>query len=272
MARGRVRAVRLRGLAPLVALAALALAPPHARAQGNFEIQVYGSELTAPGQTMVELHSNTAVLGTTRTENRIVRTQGAVHETLEITHGFTPWFETGFYLFTSIQPDSGWEWVGDHIRPRVRVPESWEWPVGVSLSLEAGYQRREFSEDTWTLEIRPIVDQKIERWYWSFNPALERSLKGANANAGFSFAPAAKVSYDVVPRVAAGLEYYGDIGPIDRIDRPRDQQHMIFPVVDIDLGPRWEFNFGVGIGLTPATDRLIVKMILGYRFGPLPNH
>jgi len=279
MARDRVRAVRARAMAPVVALAAFVVAAaafvvaaPQARAQGNFEIQVYGSELTAPGQTMVELHSNTAVLGTTRTENGIVRTQGAVHETLEITHGFTPWFETGFYLFTSIQPDGGWEWVGDHIRPRVRAPASWGWPVGVSLSLEAGYQRREFSEDTWTLEIRPIVDQMVGPWYWSFNPALERSLKGANANAGFFFAPAAKVSYDVLPRVAAGLEYYGDIGPIDHIDRPRDQQHMIFPVVDIDLGPRWEFNFGVGVGLTPATDRLIVKMILGYRFGPLPNH
>jgi len=89
-------------------LAALGVAPTPARAQGNFEIQVYGSELTAPGQTMVELHSNTAVLGTTRTEHRIVRTQDAAHETLEVTHGFTPWFETGFYLFTSVQPDSGW--------------------------------------------------------------------------------------------------------------------------------------------------------------------
>jgi len=90
MARGRVHAVRPRALALVVALAALASAPSPARAQGNFEIQVYGSEIAAPGQTMVELHSNTAVLGTTRTENGIVRTQGAVHETLEITHGFTP--------------------------------------------------------------------------------------------------------------------------------------------------------------------------------------
>jgi len=256
-----------------VAAAALALSvgltPSPALAQGNFEIQVYGSELTAPGQTMIELHSNTAVKGTTRTEDGVVRTQGAVHETLEITHGFTPWFETGFYLFTSIQPDSGWEWVGDHIRPRVRVPGSWGWPVGVSLSNEIGYQRRAFSSDTWTWEIRPIIDQKLGAWYWSFNPALEKSLKGENSGSGFAFTPAAKVSHDVTSRVAAGLEYYGDIGPISHIDPPRKQQHMIFPVVDVDLGPRWEFNLGVGAGLTSSTDRLIIKMILGYRFGPL---
>ena len=245
-------------------------APTPVDAQGNFEVQVYGSELTAPGQTMLELHSNTAVQGTTRTEDGVVRTQGAVHETLEVTHGFTPWFETGFYLFTSIQPDSGWEWVGNHIRPRVRVPESWQWPVGVSLSTELGYQRREFSTDTWTWEIRPIVDQKIGRWYWALNPAVEKSLKGDNADKGFGFIPAAKVSYDITARVAAGLEYYGDIGPISHIDPPRKQQHLIFPVLDVDFGPRWEFNVGVGAGLTPGTDRLIIKMILGYRFGPLP--
>ena len=93
-------------------------------AQGNFEIQVYGSDTMEPGKTMFELHSNMAIRGTTTHEEGVFPTQHAVHETIEITHGFTPWFETGFYIFTSIQPDAGWKWVGDHIRPRVRVPES----------------------------------------------------------------------------------------------------------------------------------------------------
>ena len=201
-------------------ISSLATAP--AWAQGNFEIQVYGSELTAPGQTTVELHSNSAIKGTTHTEDGVVRTQGAVHETLEVTYGFTEWFETGFYVFTSIQPDSSWQWVGDHIRPRARIPEAWHWPVGVSLSMEFGYQQRDFSTDTWTWEIRPIVDQKIGRWYWAFNPAVDKSLKGDNSGKGFSFTPAAKVSYDVTSRVAAGLEYYGDLGA-DRAHRSAAQ-------------------------------------------------
>ena len=76
--------------------------PGVASAQGNFEIQVYGSETVEPGTTMVELHSNVAIKGTTTKEDGIFPTQHAAHETIEITHGFTPWFETGFYLFTSI--------------------------------------------------------------------------------------------------------------------------------------------------------------------------
>jgi hypothetical protein len=60
--------------------------------------------------------------------------------------------------------------VGDHIRPRVHAPQKWHWPVGVSLSTEFGYQRAAFSPDTWTWEIRPIVDRKIGPWYLAFNP------------------------------------------------------------------------------------------------------
>jgi hypothetical protein len=32
------------------------------------------------------------------------------------------------------------------------------------------------------------------------------------------------------------------------------------------LGPKWEFNFGVGAAVTHSTDHLIVKCILGRRF------
>jgi hypothetical protein len=237
-----------------------------AAAQENFEIQVYGSETVAPGATMVELHSNVAAKGSTRTNDHILRTQGAFHETLEVTQGWTSWFETGFYVFTSIQPDTTWEWVGDHIRPRVRAPESWELPVGLSLSAEVGYQRRAFSADTWTLELRPIIDKQWQRWYVSINPTLDRAIKGESVDRGFEFSPAAKVSYNVTPKVAVGLEYYGSLGRVTHFDRPHDQQHQLFPVIDLDLGPRWEFNAGVGFGLTPSTDRLIIKMILGYRF------
>jgi hypothetical protein len=243
------------------------LLPAGVAAQDNFEIQVYGAKTVEPGKTMVELHSNITVRGTTHKVKGVLPTEHALHETLEITHGFTPWFETGFYLFTSVQPKTGWEWVGDHIRPRLRIPESWHWPIGVSLSTELGYQRRAFSTDTWTWEIRPIIDQQQGRWYWSFNPVLERTLKGENVKRGFEFSPNFKLSYDITPTVSGGLEYYGALGPLTGFDRLTEQQHQLFPVVDLNLGPQWECNAGVGIGLTRSTDPLLVKLILGYRFG-----
>ena len=232
----------------------------------NFEVQVYGSETLPPLKTMFETHTNMALRGTTRTVDGVLPTQYALHETIEITQGFTPWFETGFYLFTSLQSDGSLQWVGDHIRPRVRAPESWEWPVGASLSLEFGYQRREFSTDTWTLEIRPIIDKEIGPWYVSLNPTLDLSFKGQNSNKGPEFAPNLKISYEFTELISGGIEYYGALGPLKGFDPLKQQEHMLFSVVDLDLGPEWELNMGVGFGLTPATDRLLIKMILGYRF------
>src|SRR5208337_3298703 len=139
--------------------------PVHA--QDNYEIQVYSSEATPKNVTMVEIHSNFTLDGSKRMINGVLPSNHAMHETLEITQGWTDWFETGFYVFTSIQPGGsgggGWNWVGDHIRPRFTAPESWHLPVGVSISQEIGYQRRKFAEDSWNYELRPIIDKKLGR-------------------------------------------------------------------------------------------------------------
>jgi hypothetical protein len=149
----------------------------------------------------------------------------------------------------------------------VRVPEEWKWPVGVSLSLEFGYQRAVYSPDIWTLEIRPIVDKTVGKWYLSFNPTVDRSFHGPSVSAGLVFSPNVKVGYDVTKKVNAGIEYYGSLGPITGFDPLRDQMQQIFAVTDLNFSKDWEFNFGVGVGMTGATDHLIVKMIIGRRFG-----
>ena len=64
-----------------------------ARAQDNHEIQVYGSELFDPGHTMVELHSNFTIDGSKTIIDGVYPTNHAEHETVEITHGFTDYFE-----------------------------------------------------------------------------------------------------------------------------------------------------------------------------------
>jgi len=239
---------------------------PYLAAQGNYEIQVYGSETVAPRTTMVEMHSNFTAKGDPAPLDGTAPTHHAEHQTVEITQGLNSWSELGFYLFTSEQNGHGVQWVGDHLRPRVRVPESWHWPVGASLSMEFGYQRARFDPDTWTWEIRPIVDKEIGRWYMAVNPALERSWHGPGVSASLGFTPAVKVSYDFTKKIAGGVEYYADYGSIRSIAPLHDQQQQIFPAIDLNVSPAWEFNFGVGIGATASTDHLIVKAIVGRRF------
>ncbi|MBI3667587.1 MAG: transporter [Acidobacteria bacterium] len=252
---------------PLKLIAALVwLAGAAALAQDNYEIQVYGVETVAPGHTMVETHTNFTVQGTKTMVDGVRPTNRSWHETIEITRGFTPWFETAIYIFTSAEPGYGLSGVGDHIRPRFRAPESWHWPVGVSLSQEFGYQRRVYSTNTWTWEIRPIIDRQLGPWYLSFNPTVDKSFKGEDAHRGLEFSPNFKFSYNVTKKVAAGLEYYGALGPIGNFDPMRVEQQQIMPAIDLNLSPNWEFNLGVGVGVTSSTDHLLVKMIVGYRF------
>lgn len=249
-----------------VLLIAFVLPSCLATAQDNYEIQVYGADTVEPGSTMLEFHTNFTAQGSTAVVNGVAPTNHAVHETIEITQGVNDWFETGFYIFTSARAGDGWDWVGDHIRPRFRIPEKWHWPVGVSLSNEVGYQRPKFSEDTWTWEMRPIVDKKIGPWYLSFNPTIEKALHGQNVEQGFEFSPNAKISYDFTKVITAGLEYYGAVGPILGFDPLAEQQQQFFPSIDLNVSPEWELNFGVGWGVTRSTDHLILKGIIGRRF------
>lgn len=234
--------------------------------QDNYEIQVYSYDIVPPKTTMVEIHSNFTVDGQKQVVHGVVPSNHAEHETLEVTQGWTNWFETGFYVFSSIQPDDGWEWVGDHIRPRIAAPESWHLPVGLSVSQEIGYQRRKFAEDSWNYELRPIIDKKIGSWYFDFNPTFDRALHGLNTGKGWEFSPNVKVSYDLTRKITGGFEYYGGLGPLSNFDPINQQSQQIFPTIDLNLSPDWEFNFGVGVDVANSSDHLIVKCIVGRRF------
>lgn len=66
--------------------------------------------------------------------------------------------------------------------------------------------------------------------------------------------------------VSPGIEYYGGLGPIGNFLPSSQQQQLLFAVVDLNFDPKWEFNFGVGMGLTHDSDGVILKLILGRRF------
>ena len=234
-------------------------------AQDNYEIQVYGAPTVKKGSTMFELHSNYTKIGSTETKNAVYATNHIFHETIEVTHGFTDNFEIGFYMFNAIGSDGRTAYVGSHIRPRIAAPEKWKLPFGLSLSTEVGYQKSHYSEDDWSLEIRPIIDKTINKWYVALNPAFDRSLHGLNKSQGFTFSPNVKASYALSKIIAPGIEYYGSVGPVNKFLPYNQQNEQIFLTLDVDFSADWELNLGYGFGLTDATDKSIIKMILGRR-------
>jgi hypothetical protein len=232
-------------------------------AQNNYEIQVYASPTQTVHSTMFELHSNYTFNGSTQTVDGVIPSNHSLHETLEITTGITPVFEIGAYLFTNYTPGYGYQIVGTHLRPRVMAPADWGIPFGLSLSVEIGYQKPAYATDTWSIEIRPIVDKTWGKLYVSVNPTFGISLQSQYNNSVPTFEPNVKISYNVFQNTALGIEYYGDMGPINQFDQGSQQNHAIFIAYDLQNNAKWELNVGAGFGLTPSTDPFVLKVILG---------
>jgi len=264
--KGSKSLTRFLQLACTFALTALGLPAWSARAQDLFEIQVYPYETVAPRHTMVEFHMNYNPSGTKQTESGQFPNNHQFHFTIEITHGLSRSWELGGYLVTAYVPGVGPKFAGSRIRPRFRIPESWHLPFRLSVSTELGFNKHQFDPNTITLEIRPILEKEIGKWYFSVNPDLTKSFHGPDAHRGLGFEPGVKVSYSLTKLIAPGFEYYGETGAIAHFLPLHQQHHLIFPTLDLNVSPNWELNFGVGRGLTGTSEHWIIKWIIGRRF------
>jgi outer membrane putative beta-barrel porin/alpha-amylase len=251
----------------LVVTALVWAAAPIVSAQDLFEIQVYPYETVEPGRTMVELHTNYFPSGTTEAAPGEFPENHQSHVTIEVTHGFTKYFECAGYLVMAAHvPNEGGRFAGARIRPRFRLPETPNLFFNISISFELGFNQSEFEANTRTLEIRPIFEHAQGRFYLSINPDLSKALKGPDSDEGPEFEPGVKASWNVTKTIAAGVEYYGATGDITNFEPRSQQHHMIFPTVDLDVSPDWELNFAVGRGLTGTSEHWVVKSIVGYKF------
>ena len=71
----------------LLTLPLCLIAATSARAQDNYEVQVYGADTSCPARTMVELHSNFTFEGSKTMVDGVRPDNHALHETIEITQG-----------------------------------------------------------------------------------------------------------------------------------------------------------------------------------------
>jgi hypothetical protein len=109
------------------------------------------------------------------------------------------------------------------------------------------------------MEIRPIVGRRKGDYEFIINPIVDLGF-GHNGDA--IFAPAARFARKFGENFSLGVEYYTDLGPIQNFVPFNEQQHNIYAVVDFKIG-RFDVDAGIGYGLTPGSDRVMAKMIIG---------
>jgi hypothetical protein len=75
------------------------------------------------------------------------------------------------------------------------------------------------------------------------------------------FAPAARAACNVGTGFALAIEHYADFGPVRHLKSGADQAQTVFAVIDYGSS-RHAVEFGVGKGLTRASDSWVAKLML----------
>src|SRR3982074_3742432 len=235
-------------------------------AKATDEIQVYNAGIAAVGQFTIQQHLNYIPLGVKAAPfpGGLI-SHNSINGTPEFAYGVTDWWEVGLYLPFAIKDQ---QFLSDSFKLRTLfvTPHAEQRDFFYGVNFEFSNTTPKFSQTRFGMEIRPIVGVRNADYEFIFNPIVDISFgKFGEAD----FVPAARLARKLGPDLFVGLEYYADFGKIGDFPKLADQQHTLFAVTDFKLGVV-DVNFGVGYGLTPASDRFVIKTILGYAF-PVPG-
>jgi hypothetical protein len=250
----------------LTAMSAAAF-PRYASAVDAFEIQVYDGTANDRGQPGLELHVNSVPSGLATASPPELPPHHQTHFTLEPSFGLTSFWEPGAYLQFALLPDGSFDFAGTKLRSKLMIPTSIGPGFRLGCNFELSWVRPAFDSERWGGEIRPIIAWENARWHVAANPILQLSFAGTAPG----FAPALMAAFKIEGVVSFGLEYYADTGSIVSPAPAASQQHYLFEVVNL-LGFRdVEVNLGVGEGLSAGSNRIVAKVIVGYRFTSLAS-
>jgi len=235
-------------------------------AKATDEIQVYNAGIAAPGQFTIQQHLNYVPLGVKEPPfpGGLI-SHNSINGTPEFAYGVTDWWEVGLYLPFAIKDQ---QFLSDAFKLRTLfvLPNAEQRNFFYGVNFEFSNTMPKFSQSRFGLEIRPIIGVRNADWEFIVNPIVDVSF-GKYGEADFT--PAARVARKLAPDTFVGLEYYADFGEIGNFSKLADQQHTLFAVTDFKAGV-FDVDFGVGYGLTPGSDRWVVKTIVGYAF-PVPG-
>jgi hypothetical protein len=259
---------RIRACVVAVAIGAAAT-PAVARAQGD-EIQVYTGGLAAKGVFNLTLHNNYTPDGiTTPSFPGAVVSHKSLNGVPEWAYGVSSWFELGMYLpLYSRDADMGWGLNGVKLRTLFAVPNGDDRRFVYGANFEFSYNAERWDTSRFTSEIRPIIGWHLRPVDVIFNPIFDTSFDGLN---NLEFVPSTRIAYNMSPAWAVAIEEYADFGTLDDLAPAAEQAHQLFAVVD-HSSPSLDVQFGLGFGLTSASDGLTLKLILAHDFNkPRPK-
>jgi hypothetical protein len=228
------------------------------------EIQVYDGSIAEQGQFNLTLHSNFTPIGVkTPAFAGAVVSDKSFNGVPEWAYGVTDWFEAGLYfpLYSIAKTDGhGTEAMfnGSKIRLLFVVPHADDRTFFYGANFEFSVNAKHWDASRFTSEVRPILGWHLHPIDIIVNPILDTAYDGVG---NLDFAPATRVAYNWSKRWAVAVEEYDDFGPLHHFHSIDDQSHELWGVVDHQIG-QLSVEVGAGVGLTSASDRFTLKLIL----------
>jgi hypothetical protein len=261
-----------RRIAAASALAALVAGAGAACATVQDEIQVYTDDINKAGEVGLELHTNYTPSGVGPSYRGEVPANHALRLTPELSYGLSRDWEAGLYLPMILDQNGDFNLAGAKLRLKWLPFQLGEDGVGWYGGANAELSRvgRRYSQSRWQSELRPIIGYKASDWHFAFNPILDWDMSDGFQSAEPTFVPSVKLMKEVAKGIALGAEYYSEMGKIGHILPWNQQDNRLYAVIDYDMQPL-VFNFGVGRGLTDASDKWTVKAIIEVPLQPKAN-
>jgi len=237
--------------------------PAAAWAQSD-EIQVYDGGLAKVGQFNLTLHNNFTPNGI-----KMPAFPGGVtpdkswNGVPEWALGVTRWFEAGLYLpLYSHDKDMGFGYNGFKLRSLFAVPNADDRRFFYGANFEFSINAKRWDSTHFTSEVRPIIGWHLGRLDVIVNPIVDTAYDGWG---NLEFVPSARLAWNPSKKYAFAVEEYADFGPVSGFFPAGQQSHQIYGVFDYNF-KELSLEAGAGFGVTSASDKVTLKLILSYDF------
>lgn len=250
--------------AALLLVFCLITVPAYLHAQTD-EIQVYDGEIAPVGIFNVMVHNNFTPRGRTKPDYPgAIIADHSFQVTAEWAYGVKPWMEQGLYLpvTSPYSTNHGSTINGFKIRELFVRPNAHNHTFFYAANFEFSVNRNYWEPRTISSEIRPIIGFHLHPWDIVYNPIVDTDYTGGPGNLQYN--PAGRVAYNLNDKWAVAAEAYDSFGPLNGFLPLRQQFHEVWATMDY-TNPKFlgiNVESGIGYGLTSASDKLTVKLML----------
>ena len=254
----------MRRLNPLLLFVSLCLsAGAHAAPE---EIQVYLDDLVGTGNFGMDVHNNYVFSGSA--EPDWPGGEAPLHLyrlTPEYYYGLSDTLELGLYTLTTTQPGRDPTFDGPKLRLKFIAPHDEKDGGFWGANLEIGDTSLRVSPRPWGTELKGIYGYRWSRWLAAVNLNLDWT-GGAPFAGPVSLDVDSKIAYQTDAGYQLGFESYNELGEASHLGHLDQGSETLYAVLDTDLGKSMDLDLGLGRGLTTASDRWVLKFILGFHF------